>query len=168
MLPISDLDEAALRGLAAYHEDLLAGRPGNAEAPEGSLTAMQACLRRLEQDRRRSVANTLAEASEPVRGRSVGRFRLTRQLGQGSYGIVFLAHDPVLRREVALKVPRLEAFLAPSCGFDSCARPEPRPGWTTRTSCPFTRRVKRGACATSLRRIAPAPRWRYGSSSSQA
>ncbi len=38
----------------------------------------------------------------------LGRFEIRRELGHGSFGRVFLAYDSVLRREVALKVPRLE------------------------------------------------------------
>jgi tetratricopeptide (TPR) repeat protein len=40
-----------------------------------------------------------------------GRFQIRRELGRGAYGVVFLAYDPQLRRDVALKVPRPEALL---------------------------------------------------------
>ncbi|HXD86086.1 MAG TPA: protein kinase [Urbifossiella sp.] len=40
----------------------------------------------------------------------IGRFELRKQLGKGGCGIVFLAYDPKLKREVALKVPRPELF----------------------------------------------------------
>src|SRR5262249_6860478 len=35
---------------------------------------------------------------------SLGRFRIRRELGRGGFGIVFLAYDPWLDRDVALKV----------------------------------------------------------------
>src|SRR5207248_6137650 len=44
---------------------------------------------------------------------SLGRFRIERELGRGGYGVVFLAWDPLLARQVALKVPRPEAVLTP-------------------------------------------------------
>src|SRR5262249_24056354 len=43
----------------------------------------------------------------------VGRFLLRRELGRGGSGIVFLATDASSGREVALKLPRLEALLDP-------------------------------------------------------
>jgi serine/threonine protein kinase/tetratricopeptide (TPR) repeat protein len=40
----------------------------------------------------------------------MGRYLVVRRLGQGGFGTVYLGHDPELRREVALKVPRRDRF----------------------------------------------------------
>ena len=46
--------------------------------------------------------------SEPTAGGVLaGRFHLGREIGRGGFGIVYLAHDRALNREVAVKVPRL-------------------------------------------------------------
>jgi serine/threonine protein kinase len=44
------------------------------------------------------------EGAPPMR--SIGRFQLLSVAGQGSFGTVYRAYDPVLDREVALKVPK--------------------------------------------------------------
>lgn len=46
-------------------------------------------------------------------GARLGRFEIVREIGQGGYGVVFLARDPVLGRHVALKVPRPDVLLTP-------------------------------------------------------
>lgn len=39
-------------------------------------------------------------------GRNLGRFEIRGVLGRGSFGLVYRAYDPLLDREVALKIPR--------------------------------------------------------------
>ena len=43
----------------------------------------------------------------------LGRFEIEGTLGQGGFGIVYLARDPMLSRRVALKVPRPEVLISP-------------------------------------------------------
>ena len=44
----------------------------------------------------------------------IGRFTIEGEIGSGGHGIVFAAYDPVLKRDVALKVPRPEFLLSTS------------------------------------------------------
>jgi serine/threonine protein kinase len=44
---------------------------------------------------------------------TLGRFRIISRLGRGAFGTVYRAYDPVLDREVALKVPHAEALDRP-------------------------------------------------------
>jgi len=61
-----------------------------------------------DQDRRRVAADPT-----DISGTRLGRFEVVREIGRGGQGVVFLARDPVLRREVALKLPRFEMLLTP-------------------------------------------------------
>lgn len=61
---------------------------------------------------------------ETLRSRAVigDRFRVVRELGRGAHGRVYLAHDPVLDRHVALKVTRGESIDGVLDEARACAR----------------------------------------------
>jgi serine/threonine protein kinase len=120
--PLGDL-------LEAYDEALAAGRPPPTQTPVSPelaerLTRAQACLRRLDQDRRRTAGfsglpqpgGTAIPGLDLDAGgglRQLGRLRIVRELGRGGSGIVYLAQDLLLHRQVAVKVPRPEVLLTP-------------------------------------------------------
>src|SRR4051794_19740923 len=43
----------------------------------------------------------------------LGRFQVLREVGRGGFGIVYQAHDPVVARDVAIKVPNPEVLVSP-------------------------------------------------------
>lgn len=87
------------------------------------LRSAKACLERIERFRRHVKEASGPEGAPAVYDDAVfdpdalperiGRFEIVREVGRGGYGVVFLAIDPVLDREVALKVPRPEALVSP-------------------------------------------------------
>jgi serine/threonine protein kinase len=123
-------EERLLDLLAACDEALAAGPPaaGNGtETPaelrprlERGLACMKVLREALADPAARSPAGSvpssagISEAfSDPPPITEIGRFQVRRELGHGSCGIVFLAFDPQLRREVALKVPRGGGLVSP-------------------------------------------------------
>ena len=115
-------DEYVAR-LAAHDDAAAARQPRDLVRDTASLPP--ALRRRLEQDgawcefvRAAWAAPGGAAPSEPILlpadGSEItrfGRFEVRRELGRGAYGVVFLAFDPKLRRQVALKLPRPEVMV---------------------------------------------------------
>lgn len=123
-------DEGILAALAAYFRLLDGNRPTHTDrsADDGTEAELKA---RFEQARacvellarvwpspadsptqfgieRRGASGGVENAPGPI---CVGRFELIRELGRGAYGVVVLARDPTLDRQVALKLPRPEVLI---------------------------------------------------------
>src|SRR5262245_43800810 len=106
-------DEELTFLLAARDDSLAAGKVPAELAGEGEKGLEQdlAFLHTLRQTLRRpaSRAGPISPAAEQTLT-SLGRFTILHELGRGGFGVVYLAHDPLLNREVALKVPRAEVL----------------------------------------------------------
>jgi WD40 repeat protein len=114
--------------LAACDEALAAGAPAESLSGEAAPAALRPRLERevawCELVRRlrcrdgtatlptRDAAGaTLAGPPAPLPLTRLGRFEILRELGHGAFGVVFLARDSVLGRDVALKIPRAEVLV---------------------------------------------------------
>src|SRR5262245_26401007 len=107
----SSRDDQQFEALLAQYDEVLAGKTPRDElttvsqtADDKRLAGAQRCLRLLH----RRWPRAGLETEQP---QTFGRFTIERELGRGGFGIVYLAFDPVLERQVALKLPRPE-FLA--------------------------------------------------------
>ena len=72
------------------------------------------CLQRLKRQWPVRIQEDAAISPGATLLSAVGRFVIERELGRGGFGVVFLARDSTLERQVALKVPRLETLLSPA------------------------------------------------------
>lgn len=94
-----------VRGEQAGPEELLARLPGNADLVRQVLSIFP----------RRDDAETsgaLAERETPLPV-SLGRYRVLGKLGEGGFGVVYLAYDDDLLRPVAIKVPHRHRVSGP-------------------------------------------------------
>src|SRR3954452_9851595 len=97
-----------VEAILAYDEALAAGRtPSPRGEPDSRLQAVHDCQAFLEWVWPRSTSDSRELP------RQFGRFQIERELGRGGFGIVYLATDTVLKRQVALKVPRPGVVLTP-------------------------------------------------------
>lgn len=119
------IDDRAVDLLAQFDEALLKGTLKDATAlmesiPEELVPVIRSNQRFLaylrETTQTGQFADRLAGEASSLdqqllrRPTSFGRFQVIREIGCGSQGIVFLAHDPALKRNVAIKVPRWNSF----------------------------------------------------------
>jgi WD40 repeat protein len=131
-LPVGDgpVSRAIWSRIIEYDEALAAGQPLNLHdddsvrhlSPQAQVQVLDVleCLDLLDRVRSQrpgasggvkiGPSRAAAErASDPAPPRlTIGRFEVLHEIGSGGHGVVFLANDPVLRRPVALKVPRPE------------------------------------------------------------
>lgn len=65
---------------------------------------------RLKQKVLGSLSGLTSQREQPTVPAELGRYRIISLLGQGAFGCVYLAEDPILNRRVAIKVPTLSQF----------------------------------------------------------
>ena len=136
-------------------------RPGEDDkavtAPQASQEARAGDLSETLIGPQSSTANTPAPTStnsaEAWLGKTLGKYQVTRVLGVGGMGVVLKAHDPLIERDVAIKVladhtatdpTALGRFLAEAkaVGFTFALTLEPEPAYAgDQSSDPFQRRI---------------------------
>jgi serine/threonine protein kinase len=106
----SRLDDLAARA-ARIDEALVRG--GRVSTGASDLASSEAERLRVAHSCLNELAAHWPDSNDPPALSDFGRFRIVRELGRGSHGVVLLAEDPALGRKVALKVPRPELVASP-------------------------------------------------------
>lgn len=106
-------------GESVEPDEYLRRFPGDISVVESALAALterhgtNQSIKSTSNRRADEESHNVGQSSSPLSAEvpdSIGRYRIIRILGQGAFGVVYLAHDTELERQVALKVPRLERF----------------------------------------------------------
>jgi WD40 repeat protein len=108
------LDDPFTLHLVARDEGRASDLPALPDAMRAEFQAAVACLDLLDALRphwKAAPAGAAGQADPPPT--DFGRFQLRRVIGRGGFGIVYLAFDPLLSREVALKLPRPDCLMTP-------------------------------------------------------
>ncbi|HUE70483.1 MAG TPA: protein kinase [Pirellulaceae bacterium] len=112
--PADPAEDVFVQLLAAWDERLASGKSTPTQLPEHStsvdglrerLEKAQDCLKLLNQLWPKQTPGS-SHHSGPAAYARFGRYEIIRELGRGGHGVVFLAADPSLKRQVAIKVPR--------------------------------------------------------------
>ncbi|HEX7450343.1 MAG TPA: protein kinase [Pirellulales bacterium] len=109
---LDDFLRQAAAGAAPSQQALLAEHPDLAEALGACLASLD-WIHHAGLEQPAAIARDTADASDTGTGKTLGDFRLLRQIGRGGMGVVYEAEQRSLGRRVALKILPFAGMLDP-------------------------------------------------------